>query len=112
MMRDDPFSEISKLRDEVIQIAIWENPNYEIQPNLVKVKKSKLRDGMKKDGKYPNCEMEFGIIESLNFILEYKGLNTVLQNSLSSSEKSFSKFLSNFWAVLGPKFYVLRKPSL
>ena len=44
MMRDDPFSEISKLRDEEIQIAIRENPNCEIEPNLVKVKKSKLRD--------------------------------------------------------------------
>ena len=48
------FSEISKLRDEEIQIAIWENPNCEIEPNLVKVKKSKLRDGVDNDGKYPN----------------------------------------------------------
>ena len=49
MMRDDPFSEISKLRDEEIQIAIWENPNCEIELNLVEVKKSKLRDGIKVD---------------------------------------------------------------
>ena len=57
---------------------------------------------MKKDGKYPNCEMEFGIIESLNFILERKGLNTILQNELSSSERSFSKnfcqIFGQFWA--------------
>ena len=55
------FSEKSKLRDEEIQNAIWENPNYEIEPNLVKVKKSKLGDGTKSCQKKtnPNCEMEW-----------------------------------------------------
>ena len=48
----------SKLRDttksgksQKIQIARWNK-------KLSKEKKSKLQDGMKNDGKYPNCEIE------------------------------------------------------
>ena len=57
---------------------------------------------MKKDGKYPNCEMEFGIIESLNFILEYKGLKyNPSKRAIFLRKiifKNFCQIFGQFWA--------------
>ena len=71
------FSEIFKLRDEEIQIAIWENPNCEIEPNLVKVKKSKLRykniqiarwNKKLPKLKNPNCEIEWKMMGNIQIV--------------------------------------------
>ena len=51
----------------------------------------------------PEFFTTFASFTSLNFILEYQGLNTILQNELSFSETSFSKFFVKFLGSLGPQ---------
>ena len=50
-----------------------------MEQKVVKRKKSKLRDGMKNDGKYPNCEIEpkLAKIKNPNWEMEWKMMQNI-----------------------------------